>query len=138
MATPQIPDGTCPSCQASIVDIFAEWTDAYQTKQGKQAILAGDVVFDCYYCEAPLQLILPLALVLPQKMPGQYSVAKRKKLRCEDWLRSQHPGQSLSQVVEAASWQDNGKWAFDAYNWAEGEAHHHRQDTPPAIQGTNP
>jgi hypothetical protein len=120
------------------VDVFAEWTDAYQTQQGKQAILAGDIVFDCYYCEAPLQLVLPLALVLPQKGPGQYAVAKRKKLRCEDWLRSQHPGQSLSQVVEAAGWQDNGKWAFDEYNWADGEVHHHGQDTPPAVQGTNP
>src|SRR5437868_10595304 len=67
MATPQIPGGECGHCRAPIIDVFAEWTDDYQTKQGKQAILAGDIVFDCYYCGGPLQVILPLALILPQK-----------------------------------------------------------------------
>src|SRR5436309_135535 len=122
MATPQIPAGRCAHCQAPIIDLFAEWTDEYQTPRGKQAILAGDVVFDCYYCEGPLQLVLPLGLILPQKGPNDYAVAKRKRSRCEDWLRSQHPGQTLSQVVEAASWQHGGRWALDGYNWAEGKS----------------
>jgi hypothetical protein len=120
------------------VDVFAEWTDEYQTAQGKKAIMTGDIVFDCYYCEGPLQLVLPLALTLPQKGPDEYTVAKRKKTRCEDWLRSQHPGQSLSQVIEAVNWQDGGKWAFDGYHWGEGTVHQHGQDNPPAGQGVNP
>src|SRR5260370_30738104 len=111
MPTPQIPDGKCDHCQASIVDLFAEWTDEYQTKEGKQAILAGEVVFDCYYCQQPLQLVLPLALVLPRKGPGEYAIAVRRNSRCENWLRSQHPGLSLSQLVEAANWHHEGKWA---------------------------
>ena len=131
MATPQVPGGNCPHCNAPVIDVFAEWTEDYQTARGKQAIMAGDVVFDCYYCQEPLQLILPLALVGPQKHPGDYRVAKRRKARCEAWLRSQHPGQSLSQIVEAANWQFGGKWAFDGYNWAEGIPHHHRHDAPP-------
>jgi hypothetical protein len=133
MATPQIPDGKCVHCQAPIVDVFAEWTDEYQTKEGKQAILAGDIVFDCYYCQSPLQLGLPLSLCAPKK--GQYALAKRRKSRCEEWLRSQHPGQSLSQIVEAANWQHGGKWAFDGYNWAEGHVHHHGLDKPPPETG---
>jgi hypothetical protein len=100
MATPPIPGGICPHCQASIIDLFAEWTDEYQTAAGKQAIMAGDLVFDCYYCQKPIQLVLPLAVVLPQKGAGNYQVATRRKFRCEDWLRSQHPGETLSQVVE--------------------------------------
>jgi hypothetical protein len=130
MATPQVPAGRCPLCQSPIVDVFAEWTDEYQTTQGKRAIMAGDVVFDCYYCEAPLQLILPLALISPRKNPGQYKVAKRRKSRCEDWLRSQHPGVSLSQVIELANWQFGSKWAFDGYTWIEGLVHRHGQDQP--------
>jgi hypothetical protein len=136
MATPQVPDGKCEHCQAAVIDLFAEWTDAYQTKEGKQAILAGDVVFDCYYCQKPLQLVLPLALVLPHKAPEEYRIARRNKSRCEDWLRSQHPGQTLSEVVEAAGWQREGRWAFDGYNWAEGEIHHHGQDVTPTTPGT--
>jgi hypothetical protein len=131
MATPQIPGGRCPRCQAPIIDLFAEWTDEYQTAAGKQAILAGSVVFDCYYCESPLQLVLPLAIIPPQKGPADYQVAKRKKSRCEDWLRSQHPGDSLSQVVEKAAWQHGTQWAFDGYNWGDGGVHHHGQDSPP-------
>lgn len=131
MATPQVPGGQCAHCLAPVVDVFAEWTDEYQTSAGKQGILAGDLVFDCYYCQGPLQLVLPLALILPQKGPNQYRVAKRWKARCVSWLQSQHPGQSLSQVVEAANWQHAGRWAFDGYNWAEGDVHHHGQDVPP-------
>jgi hypothetical protein len=138
MATPQISDGTCVHCQAPVIDLFAEWTDAYQTADGKRTILAGEVVFDCYYCQGPLQLTLPLALVLPQKGPDGYRVAKRKNSRCEDWLRSQHPGEALSKVVESAGWQYGGKWAFDGYNWEEGETHRHRTDAPPTSQGGNP
>ena len=44
MATPQIPGGTCGHCRAPVIDLFAEWTDEYQTSGGKQAILAGAVV----------------------------------------------------------------------------------------------
>ncbi len=84
MATPQIPEGKCVHCQAPIIDLFAEWTDDYQTREGKQAILAGEVVFDCYYCQRPLQLVLPLALVPPQKGQDEYRVAKRSKARSED------------------------------------------------------
>jgi len=131
MATPQIPGGKCGHCGASVIDVFAEWTDEYQTRQGKQAILAGDTVFDCYYCEGPLQLQLPLALTLPQREVGNFHVAKRKKVRCEEWLRTQHPGQSLPDVVEAANWKHAGKWACDGYNWAEGSVHVHRQDVAP-------
>ena len=138
MATPQIPEGACGNCGAPVIDLFAEWTDAYQTSAGKQAILAGAVVFDCYYCQMPLQLQLPLALVLPQKGTHEFQVAKRRKARCEDWLRSQHPGQSLSQVIAAASWKHAGKWAFDGYNWEEGQVHRHGQDAPPSAQGNNP
>jgi hypothetical protein len=138
MATPQIPEGRCLHCQAPIIDLFAEWTDEYQTADGKRAILAGEVVFDCYYCEGPLQLTLPLTLTFPQKAVGDYRVAKRKKARCEAWLQAQHPGQSLSNVVEAAGWQYGGGWAFDGYNWGEGVAHRHGADTPPAPQGGNP
>ncbi len=138
MATPQVPGGKCPNCQAPVIDLFAEWTDEYQSMQGKQAILAGDIVFDCYYCEGPLQLVLPLALTLPQKRPDQYKLAKRKQSRSADWLRSQHPGQSLSQVVEAANWQYGAKWAFDGYNWAEGIVHRHGHDRPQATQGVIP
>ena len=138
MATPQIPEGRCVHCQGPIVDLFAEWTEEYQTPEGKRAILAGSVVFDCYYCEAPLQLVLPLAVIRPQKTQKEYQVAKRKKSRCEDWLRSQHPGTSLSQVVENAGWKHAGKWAFDGYNWLEGEVHQHGKDTPPTFQGVGP
>jgi hypothetical protein len=137
MATPQIPEGKCLHCQAPVIDLFAEWTEEYQTAEGKQAILAGDIVFDCYYCQGPLQLALPLALLAPQKEPGAYRVAKRRKARCEAWLRGQHPGLTLSQVVESAGWQYQGAWAFDGYNWAEGEAHRHGVDVPPAA-GANP
>jgi hypothetical protein len=38
-----------------VIDLFAEWTEEYQTSAGKQALLAGAVVFDCYYCQMPLQ-----------------------------------------------------------------------------------
>jgi hypothetical protein len=108
---PQIPDGECPHCHGPIIDLFAEWTDEYATSTGKAAILAGDVVFDCYYCERPIQLVLPLGLVMPQKSVAH--VAKRKKSKCEEWLRNQHPGKSLSDIVNAAGWQHAGKWAFD-------------------------
>lgn len=136
--TPQIPAGKCGHCQAPLIDLFAEWTDAYQTAAGKQLILAGDIVFDCYSCGKPLQLVLPLALVLPRKRPDEYKTAVRRKARCEAWLTSQHPGQSLSQVVEAAGWQHNSRWAFDGYVWAEGETRRHGQDVPPGIQGVSP
>ena len=66
MATPQIPGGRCLHCGAPVIDPFAEWTEEYQTATGKRDILAGDVVFDCYFCEGPLQLALPLAIVVPQ------------------------------------------------------------------------
>ncbi len=138
MATPQIPEGRCDHCGAPLIDLFAEWTEEYQTKEGKQAILAGEIVFDCYYCGRPLQLILPLALVLPQKGSKEYRVAKRRKARSAEWLRSQHPGTTLSEVVEMAAWQHAGRWAFDGYNWAEGGVHHHGQDTPPPSQGGSP
>lgn len=138
MATPQIPEGKCVHCQAPILDLFAEWTDEYQTPQGKRAILSGEIVFDCDYCEGRLQLTLPLALLHPRKGPDESRLAKRKRLRCEDWLRSQHPGESLSQVVEKAGWQFGGKWAFEGYNWGEGEVHRHGADAPPASQGANP
>ena len=131
MATPQVPDGRCEHCNSPIIDLFAEWTEEYQTRKGKQAILAGDVVFDCYYCQKPLQLVLPLALVVPQKRPGAYRVAKRQKTRCEAWLQGQHPGETLSLIVEKAGWQYEDQWAFDGYNWAEGGTHRHRQDFPP-------
>jgi|ERR1700677_987420 len=134
MATPQIPGGQCPYCHAPVIDLFAEWTQEYQTREGKQAILAGEVVFDCYYCENPLQLVLPLALILPQKGSGEYRMAKRYRSRCEDWLRSQHPGESLSQVVERANWQHDGEWAFHGYTWAEGQMHYHNQDETPREQ----
>ena len=55
MATPQIPGGKCGHCQAPIIDLFAEWTEEYQTREGKQNICEGRIVFDCYYCEGPLQ-----------------------------------------------------------------------------------
>jgi hypothetical protein len=138
MATPQIPDGRCASCGGAVIDLFAEWTEEYQTVEGKKAILAGGIVFDCYYCQRPLQLHLPLALTVPQKQPDEYAIAKRQKRRCEEWLRTQHPGQSLSQVVEAADWKHKGRWAFDGYNWAEGDVHHHGQDAPPPAQGADP
>ena len=138
MPTPQIPAGQCRHCHAPVIDLFAEWTEDYQTTAGKQAILRGDIVFDCYYCQGPLQLVLPLGLTFPQKAPTDYRIAKRAKSRCEEWLRSQHPGQTLSQVVEAANWQYGGKWAFDGYNWGEGEVHHHGRDSPPAPKGSNP
>jgi hypothetical protein len=120
-------------CHAPVIDLFAEWTDEYQTPEGKQAILAGAVVFDCYYCEGPLQLTLPLAIMVPSKDPASYRLAKRSRSRCEDWLRSQHPGDTLSQVVESANWKFAGKWAFEGYNWKEGELHRHGQDHPPVL-----
>jgi hypothetical protein len=134
MPTPPIPNGKCVHCHAPIVDLFAEWTDAYQTAEGKKAILAGDVVFDCYYCQQPLQLILPLAIIEPQKPPGQYQVAKRTKSRCAAWLRSQHPGERLSRIVENAGWKFEDHWAFDGYNWKEGEVHRHGHDDAPASE----
>ena len=82
MATPQVPGGRCVYCHAPVIDVFAEWTDEYQTAEGKKAILAGDIVFDCYYCQEPLQLTLPLALIAPTKPPSEYKVAKRARLRC--------------------------------------------------------
>jgi hypothetical protein len=85
MATPQIPDGRCPFCQAPIIDLFAEWTEEYQTAEGKRAILAGSIVFDCYYCQQPMQLVLPLALIPPGKEPLQYRIAKRDRARCQQW-----------------------------------------------------
>jgi hypothetical protein len=135
LMVPPIPEGNCVHCQAPIVDLFAEWTEAYQTAEGKRVILAGDVVFDCYYCQGPLQLVLPLAVVLPQKQPGQYKVAKREQVRCEEWLRNQHPGQTLSQVVESAGWKFGDQWAFHGYNWKEGSVHHHGADHPPSPSG---
>ena len=33
MATPQIPDDKCEHCGAPIIDLFAEWTDDYQTAE---------------------------------------------------------------------------------------------------------
>jgi hypothetical protein len=134
MATPQIPDGSCWHCGAPIIDLFAEWTEEYQTPEGKQAIIQGKILFDCYYCQQAIELQLPLSLTQPVRPAGDYRVAKRSKSRCEQWLRSQHPGQSLAQVVEAANWIYKGQWAFDGYNWAEGPAHSHQQDTPPPLQ----
>jgi hypothetical protein len=128
---PPIPDGKCTSCNAPVIDLFAEWTDEYQTPEGKQAIVAGAIVFDCPYCQGPLQLRLPLAVTLPEKGPGEYRVAKRRKARCQEWLMTQHPGKALSEIVESVGWCYQGKWAFDAYNWAEGETHHHGQDDAP-------
>jgi hypothetical protein len=93
--------------------------------------MAGDVVFDCSYCQGPLELVLPLAVQLPHRGMGQYRVAKRKKHRCEEWLRSQHPGQSLSQVMEAMGMDFNEKWAFEGYNWGDGDIHIHGQDVAP-------
>src|SRR5579871_1346341 len=119
MATPPIPDGRCIHCHAPVVDLFAEWTDIYQTPEGKKAILTGAVVFDCYFCQQPLQLILPLALIAPLKEPGEYQIVRRRKSRCHAWLQAQHPGETLSQVVEKAGWQSEGRWAFDGYNWEE-------------------
>jgi hypothetical protein len=136
--TPPIPDGKCPYCGAPIPDLFAEWTAEYQTSDGKRAIMAGDVVFDCYYCQAPVQLVLPLEVVRPDKGPGEYMVAKRSWARCEDWLRSQHPGESLSEVLEKMGLNFAGTWAFDGYNWQEGGMHHHRSDKPPSVPGANP
>jgi len=138
MATPQIPGGVCPHCRAPIVDLFAEWTDEYQTAAGKQAILAGDMVFDCYYCQQAFQLVLPLAVILPQRSATAYRVAKRSKARCDAWLLSQHPGYSLSQVVEMAGWQHGVQWAFDGYNWKEGDWHIHGQDSAPILPGRSP
>ena len=132
MATPQIPGGQCPHCGAPVIDLFAEWTDEYQTAVGKQEILAGTIVFDCYFCEGPIQLVLPLAIVMPMKSADAYRIAKRSKTRCEAWLRAQHSGKSFSDIVEMAGWQQGQQWAFDGYNWLEGDAHHHRQDTAPA------
>jgi hypothetical protein len=129
---PQIPEGTCFHCQAPIIDLFAEWTEEYQSHQGRQAILAGTIVFDCYYCQGPLQLKLPLALTPPVKGPDQYRVAKRTRTRCEAWLQSQHAGASLSAFVEQVGFQCAGKWAFDGYNWAEGTVHRHGEAAPPA------
>ncbi len=128
---PQVPGGMCPHCQAPLIDVFAEWTDDYQAPDGKKAILEGEIVFDCYYCQGPVQLTLPLTLVAPRKTPDEFRVAKRKKSRCEEWLKSQHPGWTLSRVVEAAGWSYEGKWAFDDYNWGEGVTHRHGQDQPP-------
>ena len=121
-----------------MIDLFAEWTDEYQTSDGKQAILRGEAVFDCYYCQGALQLRLPLAVSLPEKGPTEYKLAKRRKSRCDEWLRSQHPGQTLSQVVEAAGWRHGSNWAFDGYNWAGGEVHRHGQDRPPGPQEMAP
>lgn len=135
MPTPPIPEGQCVHCHAPIVDLFAEWTEEYQTAEGKRAIMAGAVVFDCYYCEGPLQLILPLALVLPQRALDKFLVAKRLRARCENWLRSQHPGETLSQVVENAGWRFGDRWAFDGYNWGEGGCHRHGQDVAPGALG---
>src|SRR5439155_5587624 len=109
-----------------------------QAVAGKQAILAGDIVFDCYYCEQPMQLTLPLALIAPRKAPSAHRIAKRSRQRCEAWLTSQHPGYSLSQVVQMAGWHDGRKWAFDGYNWKEGDIHHHGQDAAPTAGGGNP
>ncbi len=133
MATPQIPDGKCVHCQAPIIDLFAEWTDEYQTMEGKRAILAGEIVFDCYFCQQPLQLILPLSLVLPKKSTEEYRVAKRRKSRCTLWLESQHPGMTLSQIVEAAHWKHQEIWAFEGYNWKEGVVHVHGTDSVPGA-----
>jgi hypothetical protein len=132
MATPQIPGGQCPHCHASVVDLFEEWTDEYQSAAGKQAIQAGDIVFDCYCCGGRLQLVLPLALIVPQKQSGVYRLAIRSQARCHDWLASQHPGCSLSQVIAMAGWQHGGTWAFDGYNWKGGAVHRHGQDAVPS------
>src|SRR5260370_6134805 len=99
MATPQIPEGRCDHCQAPIIDLFAEWTDEYQAKEGKRAILAGEIVFDCYYCQGLLRLILPLALILPHKGPDAYHVAQRQRSRTEESIRNAHPRVSLSGVI---------------------------------------
>jgi hypothetical protein len=121
----------CVHCQAPVRDLFAEWTDEWQDPAGKAAILAGATVFDCPYCQGTLQLVLPLALQAPLRPVGNYRVAKRTKKRCEDWLRSQHAGLSLSDVIEAYGMDHNGKWAFDGYNWGDGGIHRHGQDMPP-------
>lgn len=123
--TPPIPDGRCPHCDAPIVDLFAEWTDEYESQEGKQRILAGDVVFDCYFCQQPIQLCLPLDLMAPAKKIGDYRIAKRSRRKCDEWLQGQHPDQTLSQFVENADLQYQGRWAFDGYNWKEGETHRH-------------
>jgi hypothetical protein len=65
-------------------------------------------------------------------------VAKRKKSKCEDWLRNQHPGQSLSDVISAAGWQHAGRWAFDGYNWQEGTVHHDGQGSAAFLHGSQP
>jgi hypothetical protein len=135
---PQIPEGKCVHCQAPVIDLFAEWTADYQSPQGRQEILAGTIVFDCYYCQGPLQLTLPLALIAPLKEQDKFRVAKRTRARCDAWLRSQHAGESLSQFVENAGFTCAGKWAFDGYNWAEGMIHRHGKDSPPPSQGANP
>jgi hypothetical protein len=121
----------CVHCQAPVADLFAEWTDEWQDPAGKPAILAGAVVFDCPYCQGPLQLVLPLAIRSPLQPGGSYRVAKRTRKRCEDWLTAQHPGRSLSEVIEAYGMDHNGAWAFDGYRWGDGGAHRHGHDTPP-------
>ena len=121
----------CPHCLAPIRDLFAEWTDEWQSPIGKSAILSGDVVFDCPFRQGPVQLVLPLALVAPRRAAGHYRVAKRTRRRCEEWLRSQHPGQTVSQVIEAIGLDHNGKWAFDGYNWGDGGIHRHGHDAGP-------
>ena len=65
------PRWACVHCRAPVIDLFAEWTDEYQTPGGKRAILAGDVVFDCYCCHGLLRLVLPLAIVGPHKAAAQ-------------------------------------------------------------------
>lgn len=106
--TPPIPDGRCPHCNGPILDLFAEWTDDYETEEGKRAILAGDIVFDCYFCQQPMQLCLPLDLIVPEKQPGQYRVAKRRKTKCEEWLARQHPASPWRKLSKA---QDCGTTA---------------------------
>jgi hypothetical protein len=137
MPTPQIPGGECPHCHAPVIDLFAEWTDEYQTSSGKKAILAGNIVFDCCFCQGPIQLVLPLAIESPRLPPGAFFVAKRSRTRCDEWLLSQHPGYSLSQVIEMAALQHGGKWAFEGYNWKEGTIHQHGVDAAP-VAGSNP
>src|SRR5262245_48856888 len=113
---PPIPDGHCPHCQVPDGGLFAEWTAEYQTPAGKQAIMAGEVVFDCYFCGQPFQLVLPLDIILPRKPSGASRVARRQKFRCQEWLRSQHPGEALSDVVAKLGLDYSGRWAFDGYN----------------------
>ena len=40
--------------------------------------------------------------------------------------------------ADVYDFQVTGKWAFDGYNWREGEVHRHGQDMPPATQGAIP